>query len=703
MQIEINAEALDLNDGFSIQIDNTNPAISERGSQSVPASLPYTPRNIQLLQFAGRLDHATPRTIPCRIVDGGYVRTGVANIVSTQRPHNITVNIGFDESEAYSKWKNAKINYIECPTETYETHSDMFQHLQQVHAGLLADAPYCLFPVLLEKTDGVVYDNYNVDLNMWDTFGTLAWDERDIIKMVDGTATTIHVPEGYAVAPFLRVGTVLDIVFTAFGFVLDENPFISDEELSRVVILHNVADACVSNTLHFCDLMPTCTVEEFLHALYVRFGMVYAIDTNTRLARVKLMRDILNLSPSIDITPFIRNFPMVVYETPRQLRLSAKTSFTMAQPAAERYEDFIADKAGQIIPVPQYSESSSHVGSVVYEKATGNFYSWDYTNSKSTFASSPFFAWDRKTEGLDEEELSSIDECVPVGRFGDMVFPLYLTGAVHHHTYLKVAGTTQTDKTENSDTPLSFCLALPKTSHTFGSSIPVDGQGNIVNISTGPFSFALTFQFHNGLFSQFWRQYDAMLRHAWLKVEQEVGMPPLELLNIDMLRPVVILNSPALIHTMSYQLPAVNPVPATLSMRTLRTENDDDIDDEQAIPQPFETIPVWKLVSVNIQEALDAMLNTIKQEYYDQGYVYVTGTGEYHTDEYVTPVNDPEIWENPPTEIPAFAHRTYQCRGVFHITARYATSVTPSSQTKFFTREVDPMDYAATFQAVYPE
>ena len=669
MRLEINAETLDLNNGFSIQIDDTNPALSERGSQSMPASLPYTPRNLRLLQFAGRLDHAKPSTIPCRVVDGPYMRTGVVNIVSAQSSHGIDINIGFDESEAYSKWRNARLNAIECPVETYATHADMWQHFQQVHREQLSDAPYAIFAVLLEKIDGETYDYYNADLNAWDSPGELAWDERDITKDVDGTPTTIHVPEGYAVAPFLKVATVLDIIFGAFGFHIVENPFSYDPELSRVVILHNVADACVSATLHFADLMPTCTVEEFLHALYVRFGMVYAIDANTKKARIVLMRQIMAQSPAIDITPFISDFPVVAYETPRQLRLSAKTSFTGAQPAAERYEDFIAGKAEQIIPVAQYNEQSSHYGSIVYEKSTGNWYSWDYTNSKSTFASSSFFAWDRKTEGLDQEELSSADECVPVGRFGDMVFPLYLAGAVHHHTYLKVAGTTQADSAENSDTPLAFCLALPQNGHTFGSSVPVNGQGNIVTLATGPFSFALTFQFHNGLFAQFWRQYDCLLRHAWVKVSQDINITPIQLLGIDILRPVLLQNCPAIIHTVSYQLPAKNKAKATLSLRTLRPENADDIDSEQAIPHPFDTIPMWRLVAVRVQEALDAMAETVKREFYDEGYASVSVKSEYHTDSYTTPDNDPEIWENPPVQVPAFAHRTYQCRGVFHITA----------------------------------
>jgi hypothetical protein len=196
------------------------------------------------------------------------------------------------------------------------------------------------------------------------------------------------------------------------------------------------------------------------------------------------------------------------------------------------------------------------------------------------------------------------------------------------------------------------------------------------------------------------------LRHAWIKVEQEICLPSSGLLGIDMLRPVVIQNCPALIHTLSYQLPAGNPARAALTMRTLRLEGAGDIDDEQAIPQPFETVPVWRLAAVSIQEALDDMLDTIRQEYYSQGYVYVTGTSEYHTDEYVTPVNDPVIWENPPSQAGAFAHRTYQCRAVFHITASYATSATSagtSSRTQFFTREVDPLSYGASFISVLPE
>ena len=69
---------------------------------------------------------------------------------------------------------------------------------------------------------------------------------------------------------FLYVWRVLELVFSEFGYTITENPFKTDKELSNLVILNNAADCCVKGKLSYADLMPDCTVEEFLNAIHIK-------------------------------------------------------------------------------------------------------------------------------------------------------------------------------------------------------------------------------------------------------------------------------------------------------------------------------------------------------------------------------------------------------------------------------------------------
>ena len=54
------------------------------------------------------------------------------------------------------------------------------------------------------------------------------------------------------------------MIFSAYGFTLVENPFATDYQLSKMVVLNNVADTIVTGEIDYRNLMPDCTVNEFL-------------------------------------------------------------------------------------------------------------------------------------------------------------------------------------------------------------------------------------------------------------------------------------------------------------------------------------------------------------------------------------------------------------------------------------------------------
>lgn len=723
MRIEINNESLDLGGDFTMQTDDTSPVMNDRGSQTVPVTIPCTPHNVRLVGFPHRLDADVQTTgLPCRVVNGAHIRSGTMNIVQASQEKGITLNIGFDNAEAYARWQDTQLRSLQWPKEEYESVAALCQRMAGVCAGTVTDAPYEVFTVQVtdDTHENTSYPIFLNQLRDDDGQVSLVSERRTETQIINGTPSQVTLPQGYGVAPFLRVGETLELLFQGSGYTLQTNPFKDEESLRQLVILHNTADACVRASLHYADLLPDCTVQDLLNALFVRFGMVYTVNTDDKTANIRLIRDIVADSPALALDAFITSRPTISYEKPRQLVLSAKTSLTSAAPPKPRFEDFYNGSSLQVFPAEWEATSREDpTASYIWARNTNNWLRYDTASKETTKVSrvgTSFFDWDRQTPDVDKEELSSDDECVPVRyyRFSPTrIVPLYLCGTSHRHTYVANA---KSKDAVTADSPLAFCIAFPyafpyteERKATFGSSFPYDYIGDRMKTTNGQdFPFSLSFQFSDGLFAQFWRGYDAILRHAWRAVEVDVRLPMPVLRSADMLTPVTMQGQRMLYDKMQYSLPAGADIPATLSLRTLRLHDAADIDTEQGITHPTDLKTChWFLESDNFQTALDAWIEECEQQAKETArreYSGSTGSATPHDEEYTksepTPATDTLVIEEVPPSAGAFLHRTY------HATAKVSVSVLINGEGSApswwaeYDYETDDLSYTATWIAI---
>ena len=108
MQVIKNGEKLDLKEK-QIEIDNTSPIFNMKGTQSVSMNFPKTPKNLRLFGFPNRLDRYTKVSgdEQVEVRDGVLIKSGIMNVTAVGE--NIEANIGFGESEAYSKMNKTKL------------------------------------------------------------------------------------------------------------------------------------------------------------------------------------------------------------------------------------------------------------------------------------------------------------------------------------------------------------------------------------------------------------------------------------------------------------------------------------------------------------------------------------------------------------------------------------------------------------------
>ena len=552
----------------------------------------------------------------------------------------------------------------------------------------------------------------------------LAYNPREVEVLLDGTPTKVKYPRGYGVTGFLYVYRVLEYIFEDLGLTILENPFATDKELSTIVVLNNTADACVTGTIEYKNLMPSCTVEEFMHSLYAKFGLVYSIDSNTRTVVLKLIRNIFDTEAKEDfLSKFYGGEMSITYSEHKQLRLSPKCSLKMAGTETEIYEDFVKRlTVGSINILPQnkgnlsaeeIQSKNTAINSkyIIHEKITGNWYRWDGANKTFIRTSSPFFAWDKNTLGVEKEETTGEDECVPMVMDNGLPFPLYCAGTVHVNTYLRTASKKDVDE-RTKETPLAFLMALPlyESGYTGGTITPYNYLGERIEIDSKPISFSLYYQFTDGLFANFWKKYDAVIRHAFNEIDIVTYQSLRSILDYDFLRPLNFKGQEMLLDTVAYSVPATNPTKVGVKMKTLREIGPVSQEEQQTpVIEDIGELYRWELVWHNREDVHAAKIEELKGKakqdwlnsdpsmggYADDEYTqYYVSVDNLITEGYVTPENDEDVYSEILEEGGLTREKQYTCGLHAEVAVYYGGSPV------YLGKYNETLSYRATFQSV---
>ena len=649
LKIETKRGVLDLGGELTLQVEEKSPVMNERGSQSLPVTLPATARNLLITGFPHRLDGAVAPLSgdkSCTVSDGVYRRRGILNLVSASRREGVTLNVGFDNSEAYEAWKKRKLNELALPLVGDGTVSHLKGLLQAAYTN--GDGgDYAVFPIAVEREE-ITVNNTNTTywgvLNRVDGNGTLVSGARTQQQPVGGELMNVTLPDGYGVTAFLYVWRVLELAFGDLGYEIEVNPFkgAAAGDLAKLVVLNNVADAICTGYLDYSDLMPDCEVQAFLQALKVRFGLVYLLNQDTRRVRLELVRDIIAKSPTLDITPWQAEWPVVSNEARKQRKLSAKTSLPDAAPVNERLEDYTKGLSLEgLTTVEQRAPGDPISSPLLLERVTGKLYKWDSHNSAYTDSVSGFFNWDPQSEDMETDELSSEDECVPMFSIDGVYLPGYITGAVHRHSYIKGR---ESEKEEN-ETPLAFVISYGQQGRI---TPPGDAQGE---------RLSLLFQWSDGLFARYWATYDSIRRHAFNKVEVPVRVSAVQLLGLDLLQPVKYQGQALLIDGFDYTLPTRQRLEVALTLRTLRPVVESSAG--QVVPDVGPTTQTWKWVFYrsNLDEQVERTHQRMIETYGSADLLEVQNGEAWASDTY---------FQTPPTG-PGSEWRDYEATAVFGV------------------------------------
>ena len=594
---------------FQMEVEITSPIYTDKGSQTLASTLPATKRNLYLADYIHRVDivNAPGKDVMAIIADGIYRRTGKQNITSASRESGIVANFGFDESLMYEAWNNVSLKKLpNLPV--YKPNGGitiLMTHLSNV-MRYKESADYYVFPIQVknESSGDVVYpefvnpieraENGNYDLKK---------NARTEKMVISGTLVDVKLPAGYGLSPFIKVSKILELIFSAYGFKLVENAFATHYQLKKMVVLNNVADAIVQGQIEYKNMMPDCSVNDFLDALYCRTGAKVFVDGNTQTAKIILIKDAISANPFANWTLLKSSDLVPSYGTAKQLKLSAGTSFEGADVENDSFEEFLEQYNGIITEVkgasPGYIPDDTYI---CYQASTGRFYKRNIITKNVSLISSDFFPWNKKTVNVENEEVTGADECLPMSFTNSLLVPQYFAGTVNLNTTLRGAKVEE----QKEDTPLCFCFAMGlatdekgnSSGYYFGSSLCRDPAGNYFRDSSGnTYTYSLVFRGEDGAFNRFFKEWDAILRHSNHTLTGKFNIDRINLTKIDVGCPLLISGQRMMVESVKHSMPYRINKPATVKLRTTKLLKPYDLESEQGIVAMKPQTTKWVMIS----------------------------------------------------------------------------------------------------------
>ena len=652
LKIYIGEDVLDLPRDYTLEWDITSPVFNERGSQTAPLTLPATPHNLKLLAHPGRIDAALRSDVrDGAFADGVFYRRCKVNILGSGAD-GIEISLGTDESLMYAEWNDRKLREVPgLPVYTPTGNDPLGTLIALMNACYhrQAELDYHVFPIAVEFEEPdadagndaipvctVLNEVYRDDTVRagGDLMGTTLYSaERTVAVGKPADGNSVRVPRGYGITPFLRVGRFLHTLFSCYGYTLEDNIFDTDPQLKRLVILNNTADAIVTGTLSYADLLPDCTVNEFLDSLKAHFGAVFYLDGSSLTARCVLVRDTLAADPDVDVTQHHAARPSLTFNEPRQLVLSSKSSYTYSDTKEETFAEFL-EKYGALTDSNAGGRYVKGLPKYEQDLFTGTIFLNGASQMDKRFFTSMQWPWNRRTDRVAEESVDGADVLLPMyhyrgtGTVGGLppfnlfALPLFLSGVRNAHTVLKAS--VQEDDTLTQKTDLAFCFAhgnyiVPGTEEPYGlyygsplcyapdGSRYRDVQGNAYHSS-------LIYVGESGAYARYWADYDRLLRYANRTVRTE-------LVNIfaggivDASVPKLLFGQPLLLDSLKHTFPLSRHVGREAVFRSMKA-----LSPAAAIPVPDVTPPVgyWAVDSNEsaVRSALlEAMHESLSSQY----------------------------------------------------------------------------------------
>jgi len=378
MKLTTSNGQVDLSSGFAFTIEQHSPVVAKEGTQSIPATLPASARNLSVLgqpTRMGKNDKILQR-IPAKIQSGVFQKDGQLVIDSTHKTEGIIGAIMLNESDLYSRIKEVTLKevFIKIIRDDFAGSinpvESWYNHLFSCMKGEIND-DFTIFPVAVNYNEQSGYQMLNAP--DYKAAG-VPWPLHYKARRITVEDETQNVPDGYGITPFLYMGRMLEMLFAEWDYTLSVNPFLTDEHLKKMVVINNVADTICPGKIRYSDLVPSCTVAELLTFLESRFLMHAYIYPEAKRVEIVPLQTVLTGSYDHEISSMVDGEIKHIYQEPKEVHLSSDTSLEGATAAMETIFEF--NKKYKYVNELNEADfrNKAWMHSVVKRKATGEYF-----------------------------------------------------------------------------------------------------------------------------------------------------------------------------------------------------------------------------------------------------------------------------------------------------------------------------------------
>ncbi|MCC8153603.1 MAG: hypothetical protein LIP01_04940 [Tannerellaceae bacterium] len=317
-----------------------------------------------------------------------------------------------------------------------------------------------------------------------------------------------------------------------------------------MVLLNNTIDTLMKAEIRYTQILPDCMVSDILNAFRSLFNCEFVPDEITRKMHIVLFNEAMEAKPEADLTPYFTGVPTINHpETFKQLKLSVKVIENNRS-------------SGSTSVSSRSSSSSSSIGSVRVSrssvKETLNSESFsslidmlkkypkaEYNPINGVFTRTGFkgttkviqqvgnilcdYMDDKKYEIEEKEIPVSLPEItysylIVSGVRGTTTSMTPVLGPVRALNSTIVMDNAEEDEdltadNENDNLDIIPCLVYNRDGGARGTVLNYDYEGKRL------WNYTLSFNGPDGLFENFWRTYDTLLRNSLIEIQTDTLLP----------------------------------------------------------------------------------------------------------------------------------------------------------------------------------
>ncbi|KAA6348480.1 hypothetical protein EZS27_004080 [termite gut metagenome] len=592
MEIENSKGILEMGENVSIDIERTNPILSDQGSKSLPFRIERTAKNNFLLGFPSKYErkYQYPLKQDVNVRLGRMNENATMEILSVSDKIESVLYLG--ESSFYNRIRETKLTTVFEGVERNFYPKSMDRETRiglivQMLEQMMFSSPdysgdFTIFPIAadcevlpnqlshsgLSPAAKALRKNVINDIIRYSTGGNLYLRAHSSYTYNDDQGVQITLPPGYGVTIFLRFRYILRKIFDYFGLTLEQNVFDTDSTLKKCCVLNNTMDALMPGYFIESQLVPDCTVNEFLDVVREGINADFYVNVEEKTARLVLFDDILSAEPDMDLTGYLsKEFDGIAFSTPKQVSLTINKNLPLTATSTETLYEFQSKYPEFYMYEPTFPDNKifpdSFRSSIWKHSLVQGWWKADRLSSMN-------FNYDTM-DGF-EREIHTIPCEVPVSILGSVeggeIYYLTITGSARNlNSFIIVDSQKQT--VDNAECPIMLSLELSDIVKP-GETVRT-GMSNSGRLTSHADSLLLWDD--RGLFKRFFTTYDNILRTSFHLITYHVRMPLSLLHSFRFDRLKIINNQPLLPVSLKYKLTnsdSSNSIEVEMAARTIK-------------------------------------------------------------------------------------------------------------------------------------